>query len=645
MAVGLLGTAASGLQAFQRAISVTGNNISNANTEGYSRQRVEFGTRPSSFSGQGYIGNGVKIESINRLFDQFTVDRLRDTTSTSSQYETLFSYASRISDLLGDPDAGLGAGLEGFFRSIQDLADNPSSIPARQLVLSEADSLVGRTRNLSLQLDSMRDEITSGLGTVVNEINSLSAGIADANRNIVDAMTQGAGVVPNDLLDKRDTMINRLSELVSVRTVAQDDGAVNVFVGSGQSLVTRFLSSPLEVTQNGFDVRRAEISIISGGSSAEITENLTGGKLGALLDFRDQMLNPAANALGRIAATLAFEVNRQQNLGMDLDGQMGADMFSVAEPLSAAHVANTGTASITASFDAANIQNLTTSDYSLDYDGTNWTLRRIGDGQAVPMTGAGTAANPFRADGLEFVVSGAAAAGDRFKITPTRGAAPSLTMLLTAPGDIAAAAPLTIGEATNANGLPTNGGSGAFALKGVDGNFSALSTGITFTFDAATNQFNYTGDASGSFAYVPATDSGSVFTVAGISFTVTGTPSGGDSFTAAPNLNGSGDNGNALLLAALQSEKTMEGASTSFQGAYGQLISDLGTRARSAEITAEAQTALKRQAQESRDALSGVNLDEEAADLIRFQQAYSAIAQVISVADSTFQTLLNAVGR
>ena len=645
MAVGLLGTAASGLQAFQRGIAVAGHNISNVNTDGYSRQRIELGTRPPSFTGQGYIGNGVQVNSINRLFDQFTTDRLRDTTSTSAQYDTLFNYSSRLSNLLGDSKAGLGAGLETFFNSVQDLANNPSSVPVRQLVLSEADSLTGRIQGLDQQLSSMRDEINNGLGTVVNEINGITSAIADANRNILDATTQGAGQAPNDLLDKRDALVGKLSELVSVRTVEQSDGSLNVFVGSGQSLVTGFLASPLKITQNGFDVRRSEISIVSGGFAAEITDNLTGGKLGALLDFRDQSLNKAENALGRIAVTLSTEFNRQQNLGMDLDGQMGVDMFSFSQPLTSAHAANSGTGNVTTTFDSANIRDLTTSDYILGFDGTSYSLTRVSDGQAVTMTGAGTAANPFNAEGLNFVVSGTPVAGDRFQITPTRAGAPSMTLLISDPGDIAAAAPATLSEATNANGLPVNSGDGALQLQSVDGTFTPLVSGITFTYDAVAQQFNYAGDATGSFAYNPATDSGNRFTVAGMRFRISGTPATGDSFVAAANTSGSGDNTNALLLAGLQSAQTMENGNASFQDANGQLISDLGARTRSAEITSKAQASLKSQAQESRDALSGVNLDEEAANLIRFQQAYSAIAQVVTVANTTFQTLLSAVGR
>jgi flagellar hook-associated protein 1 FlgK len=542
------------LQVFQRAISVAGNNISNANNESYSRQRVELGTRQASFTGQGYIGNGVKIESIERMFDQFTVDRLRETTSSSSQYETFFSFSERVTNLLGDPDAGLGAGLENFFNAVQTVADDPASIPARQVLLSESDSLVARTQHLDRQIGAMRNEINDNLSTIVAEINDLSAGIADTNRSIVDARSNGSGAVPNGLLDKRDAMINRLSELISVRTVQQDDGAVNVFVGNGQSLVTRFLNSPLQTERNEFDASRAEIAIVSGGGvSATITDNLTGGQLGAVLDFRDQVLNPAQNSLGRIAISLGTIFNAQHTLGMDLDGVAGTNYFSLSTPLPAASSNNTGTATVTANFDAANIDDLTTEDYTLAFDGAVWSLSRVSDGQVVPMTGTGTPADPFLFDGLSVEVTAGAAAGDRFQIRPTRSGAAGMGLLISNPREIAAASP-----------------------------------------------------AAG----------------------------------PAP-----GDNSNALLLGGLQSSLTMENGSTSFQGAYGQLIGKLGTQTRSAEITATAQAAIRAQAQESRDNLSGVNLDEEAANLIHFQQAYQAIAQVITVAETTFQTLLSAVGR
>ena len=549
MAVGLLGTAASGLAAFQRAISVTGNNISNANTEGYSRQRVEFGTRPASFSGQGYIGNGVQVQSVERIFDQFVIDRVRETTSAAAQSDALALLSGRVSNLLGDQNAGLNAGLERFFNAVQDTADDPSSISARQVMLSEAESMTMRLHSLDSQLDGLDSQLNGSLNNIVSEINGLSTAIADANRSIIDATSQGAGDVPNDMLDKRDTLITRLSELVSVRTVEQDDGAVNVFVGSGQPLVTRYLATPLQLENNEFDARRQEISIVTAGTTAVITSHLTGGQLGATLEFRDQVLAPARNAMGRVAITLGSDFNAQHRLGMDLDGNNGTDFFSVASPASAASVNNAGAATVSVVLDSVNLANLSTDDYVLSFDGAAWNLTRFSSGQTV-ASGAG----PFAVDGLQIAIAGgAAAAGDRFLIRPTLGGSNSMSVVLNNTREIAAATPAA---------------------------------------------------------------------------------------SAAP-----GDNSNALLLADLQASLTMEGGSASYQGAYGQLIGKLGTQTRSAQIASEAQAALLAQAQESREALSGVNLDEEAANLLRYQQAYQAIAQVISAADTTFQTLLSAIGR
>lgn len=645
MSVGLLGTATSGLLTFQRAIGVTGHNIANANTEGYTRQRVELGTRVPSFTGQGYIGNGVQVESVERLYDGFLTDNLRSSTSSSRQYDTFASYSARVSNMLGDADAGLNAGLQSFFDAVQGVSNDPSSIPARQLMLTEGESLTARFHTLNNQLEDIRTEVNGGLRNMVAEVNSLSHAIADANRRIVDAKTLSSGEAPNDLMDERDRMITRLSELVDVRVIEQDDGAVNVTIGTGQPLVTRFLPSSLETVQNDFDSRRLEIALSTGNVSAVVTDSITGGEMGAVLDFRDQILDPSQNALGRIAVTVAHEFNNQHQLGMDLDGNTGKQFFDIGTPLASADLNNTSLASVTASYDQNNLSQLTTSDYTLSFDGSVWAMQRTNDGKLVPMSGTGAAGDPFVVDGLNIVVNGAAVAGDRFQIQPTRSGSPTFQMRSINTREIAAAAPVSISENTNVNGVPTNTGDGTISLTGIDNSFASLSSGIALTYDATLQQFNYTGDATGSFAYNPATDSGSAFTVAGITFSVSGTPADADGFNVQTNLNGSGDNTNALALSGFQTGLTMEGGTASFENAYSQLIGDVGTRTRTAQITAEAQGALQRQAQETLDAKSGVNLDEEAADLIRYQQAYQALAQLITIADETFQSLLNAVGR
>lgn len=646
MASGIFGTATSGLLAFQRSLSTTGHNISNVNTPGYSRQRVEVVTQTPQASGAGFIGSGVKVSTITRLYDQFAVERVRASTSSASNLDIYSQYAGRIADVLGDADVGLNGALESFFNSVQTLANDPTSVPARQLVLSEADSLVARFHYLDDQLDTTRAEVNDQLSTLVGEVNTLSQSIADINKDIAAAIGRGGGQPPNDLLDTRDQMLEQLSELVSVTRLEQDDGALNVFIGNGQALVTGFTAATLSVQGSAYDATEMDIMYSVGAVSSAITDNISGGKLGGLLGFRDDMLNPAQNALGRISAVLGTEFNLQHALGVDLDGNLGDDFFSLGTPQVSGHNTNSGSGTVAATFDDATIGALTIKDYIISYDGAAWNLTDV-DGNAVAMTGLGTLASPFNADGLNIVVGGAPDPGDRFMIRPTRDGGEDVGLAIGGVREIAAAAPVRIAEATNANGLPTNGGTGRLAYTRVDSGFAALAGNVTFTFDTALNQFSYTdgGAVNGTLAYDPMTDSGTGFNVAGVNFTVTGTPANGDVFVLGNNGTGVGDNANALLLAGLQTGLTVENGSTNFQGAYAQLISDVGTKARQADIGGAAQKALLRQAREDRDAVSGVNLDEEAANMMRFQQAYQAMAQMVTVADAMFQTLLSAVRR
>ncbi len=644
MTSGIFSTATSGLLAFQSAMATTGHNIANANTQGYTRQRVEMSPQTPLLSGAGYIGNGVKVDTVVRLYDQFLVDRVRNSTSSVNSFDIYNQYAARVANLLGDADAGLNGSLETFFNSVQTLANDPTSITARQLVLSEADSLVARFQYLDDQLSYTRKEVNTQLGSMVNEVNALSKSIADLNREIVTATGRAGGNPPNDLLDARDQLLEKLSGLVSVSTLQQSDGSVNVFIGNGQSLVTGFNAATLSTSGSAFDATEMQIMYTVGGVSSDITANIKGGELGGLLNFRDEILDNAQNALGRIAVVLGTEFNNLHTQGVDLDGNLGGNFFGLGTPEVSASKFNVGSGTVTTSFDTTNISALTSKDYIISYDGTNWNLTDA-DGNAVTMTGAGTGVSPFNAHGLNIVVGGTPTAGDRYMIRPTRGGADSLSLLTSNVRAIAAAAPVTVGEAVNASGLPVNTGSAAFAYTGVSSGFAPLAANVTFTFNSGTNEFSYTdgGAVTGTLAYNPATDSGTSFTVAGVSFTVTGTPSDTDSFVLGNNTSGTGDNTNALLLAKLQTGLTMENGTASFQGAYAQIVADVGTKTLQADIGSKAQFAMLRQAQADRDALSGVNLDEEAANLIRFQQAYQAMAQVVTVADSMFQTLLSAV--
>ncbi len=432
---------------------------------------------------------------------------------------------------------------------------------------------------------------------------------------------------PNDLLDQRDAAIAKLAQKIAVTTVPQDDGALNVFIGNGQTLVIGDSASTLTVAGNPYDATRLEVAYTAGASSTIISNSLNGGALGGALRFRNEILDPAQNALGRVATGLALTFNPQHREGMDLSGALGGDFFVSGVPAVFANSQNTGTGSVTATI--SNAGAMTTSDYSVRFNGAgSWTVTRLSDNTA--QTGAG----PFSIDGLTIAVGGAPAIGDSFLLQPTRGGAKDIGVAIADPRLIAAAAPIRARTAAaNTGNAEISSGE---VLDVTDPNL--LNT-VTINFvDAGNYQINGAGPL---IAYA----SGANIDLNGWRVQISGTPAAGDVFTVEPNTGGAGDNRNALLLAGLQTGLTLANNSATYNNAYGQLVADVGSAAHSADISRAAQESLLNQATQAREAGSGVNLDEEAADMTRFQQAYQAAAQLVAVSDTLFQTLLGAVRR
>lgn len=550
----LLNTAVSGLLAFQRSLSVTGHNITNVNTEGYSRQNVEFVTRLPEINGNGFVGTGVNISTIERMYDQFLGDQVTSRTSTYNQLDALDDMASQVDMLLADEEVGMSPAIQDFFNAVQDVANNPASVSARQVLLSQADTLAGRFQGLDQRLAELRDSVNDQLDVLVNEMTGIATSIAEVNADIALSRAESGGQPPNDLLDQRDVLVNRLAEIVSVQTVEVEDGSLNVFIGNGQSLVLGNNVAAITTSFNDFDPTQKEISFSDGAVNYSISEQISGGKLGGLLEFRSQVLDPAQNALGRIAIGLADTFNTQHQLGDDLNGNPGGLFFDDIVNTSPEVLANTrnnpisGTLSVT--IDDTNL--LKASDYRLNYDGANFSLTRLSDNVVVD-SGFTTADLPrtLASGGITLSLAGSVAAGDSFLIRPVRSGA----------GDM----------------------------------------GVTLT-DAA---------------LIAAAGSG----------------------------NASGDNSNALALAALQTQKTMGGSTETYQTAYGKMVASVGVKASEAKVNSSAQKALLDRAVEKQTELSGVNLDEEAAMLVKYQQAYQAAAQVVRIANDVFQTLLGATAR
>ena len=625
----LLNTSLTGMRAFQRALEVTSHNIANANTPGYSRQVAEFTTREGQGSGNGYIGSGTQISTVKRIYDSMLGEQLRISTTGLTRFQTIESLAGRMDSLLADPDTGLNDGLQSFFNAVQDLANDPSSIPTRQALLGEAQGLAGRFRSLDQRLGELEGEVNQRVGIAVTDINRLAAGIADLNDKI--ALAQGIGQPPNDLLDERDRLVLQLSEQVSVSTAIQDDGAMNVFIGSGQSLVVGSNVESLSVQTSEFDPTRTVVAYEGAAGSTPLDTSLTGGTLGGLLEFRSYQLDPARQSLGQTALAFASSFNEQHMSGMDLRGNLGGDFFSVGDPVSLYSSRNTGTGTATAT--VADTNAYTGADYILSYDGAAYSLTRADTNQAITLTGSGTAADPFIADGIAIEVGGAPAAGDRVMIRTGAGLANSIQTVVDDPQAVAMAAPTR-----SSFDLANTGQASISAARVVDRTDPGLLTPAVIEF---TGPGTYSINGAGAFAY---TD-GNPIVINGTEVTISGAPAVGDRFTIDPNFGAAGDNSNGLVLAQIQSVGVLEGGTISVNENYGRLVSDVGATTRQVQANVDAQSVLVNNAQDEVLATSAVNLDEEAAKLVRYQQAYQAVAQVVAVASTLFDTLIDATRR
>lgn len=626
----LLNTSISGLLAFQRALDVTSHNITNANTPGYSRQLPDFLTRQPQFLGGNWVGSGVDVASVNRAYDDFLSGQSRSASSAYSQSSTYATQAGRISNLFGDSATGLNASMQKFVNSLQAVADSPNSVAARQTMLSQAQTLVDRLKSYDASLKSMDTQVNAAIGSEADTISSLAQGIAQLNQQIANG-SASSGQSPNDLLDQRDRLLDQLSTHVNVSVVKTDDNQLNVFIGNGQPLVVGNDPAKVVATADPYDPTRKRLAVQSSAGTIDITNSISGGSLGGLLNFRSDMLDPARNSIGRMSVALSDVMNQQHHAGMDLNGDLGGDFFAVGGVDVRPHANNTGNASATVT--RTDTGALTNSDYILTNTAGGWTMRRS-DGSTVTMTGTGTAGDPFLADGLSIVVSGTAGVGDSLMIKPTSGAVSSMQVLVTDPSQIAAAAPIVAEPGTGNQGNAT-----ISAGEVLNSTNPALRTAATITFTTATT-YTISGDPT-VHTYTPGAD----IDANGWRVEINGTPALGDTFTVSDNSNGTGDNRNALLLAGIMAEPVMNGGTTSMSQAIGQFVGDIGVKTNQAQVTADAQKVVAEEAQESMQAVSGVNLDEEAANLLRYQQAYMAISQMIRVADSCFQSVLDATRR
>ncbi|GAB3049524.1 flagellar hook-associated protein FlgK [Stenotrophomonas tumulicola] len=623
----VLSTGTSALLAFQRALATTSHNVANINTPGYSRQRVDFATADPQQMGFGTVGNGTRIADIRRVADQLAISRLLDGSGELARLKQLSTMADRVDALFSDASTNVAGVWSNFFDSVSGLSSNASATADRQNVLDSAGTLANRFRQLNGNLDSLNSEVNNGITAAATEINRLAAEVAQINAAIGSNATDAAP----DLLDRRDQLIASLVGYTGGNAVMQDGGFMNVYTAGGQALVVGATASKVTTVTDAYQPERLQLALETQGAKVVLDSKALGGQVGGLMEFRDTVLTPAQAELGKLAIGLASTFNETHRNGVDLYGNLGTDLFNIGSPRVTGNTSNTGSATLQASF--GDLSKLDAQNIVLRFDGTQWQASRADTGASIALTGTGTADDPLVINGVELVVSGTPAANDRFLLQPTANVAGSMSVAITDPSRLAAAAPVK-GEAATANT-----GSGKLTdLKVTDVADPALRTPAAIVFISATE---YTIDGGDPQPYTP----GQTISANGWSFNLDGAPKAGDRFDISPTGAGSSDNSNALALAKVEDAKIFSAGTVTLGGALGGLTTQIGAAARSAEYSLQAQQVITDQAQAARDSVSGVNLDEEAADMLRLQQAYQAASQLISTADNMFQTILGAVSR
>lgn len=637
MGSNIFNTALSGMNAARYALVTTQHNIANANTPGYNRQVVDIAPRPGQITGAGFVGQGVDVTGVRRIYDQFVSTQVMQEQTQASYLSTYYTALQQIDNLVADPTAGASPAMQQFFDAMNGVANSPESVPARQTLLSNAEFAVNRFHAIDQRLTDIANGLNGQMSSTVTTINSYAQQIAALNGNIKRALSTSQGQVPNDLFDQRDQLVSLLNKEVRATVQQQPDGTVGVFIGNGQALVVDEQSYSLQVLQSTTDPSKLEIGYQYRGSTIPLqSSSLQGGNLGAFLTFRDQSLEPARNALGRVALGLATSVNQQSRMGVDLTGALGGDFFTVGTPRVSPGANNAGGATLTATI--SDVGALTTSDYQLRFDGTNYSMTRLSDNTVTPL-GTTLPLTPSTVDGFSFSLDVAMTAGDSFLIRPTANGASGLAVAITDPSRIAAAAPI------RGNAALANAGTGTISAGTVNSPLPLdpnLQATVTITFDSPTT-FTVAGAVpavAGSVAYTAGAD----ITYNGWTVQISGAPAVGDTFTVQQNTAAFGDNRNALLMADLQNQNIMANGTVTFQGAYGQLVGQVGAKTHELQVTSTAQTSMLNEIIKQQQSISGVNLDEEAANLLRYQRAYEAAAQAMKIANAMFDSLLGLGG-
>lgn len=630
---GLMQGGLSGIRTAGNALQTTGNNISNVNTAGYSRQTVDQSTATPERLGMSYLGTGTQTDAVRRSYSEYLQRQVWDARAAAGAASARNAQIEPLNNLLGDPDLTLDKAINDFFVSVQTAASTPSDIPARQALLTRAETLSARFNVLAERMQAMDRGVQTELGQRVTTVNGLLEGIANTNKAIFDL---GPDVQANDLMDRRDLLISQLSDEVGVQVTLDDNGMANVFSRSGSPLVLGQKADALQLVPDTFGNGALTLATSNGRAI-----RVEGGAVGGLLGAQRDTLQEARDRLGQLAQAVAIAMNGQQAKGLNLDGALGADLFAAPGVRISPAGANTGTATLSAAI--SDVGQLAPARYQLQFDGAAWSAIRESDGQPVSV---GTpSAGVLTLPGLTLNVAGAPAAGDRFLVDPVRQAANEIRVALTDPRGISGAAPYTSNAATSNTGQASlstgqatvTPSAGALVLPA-----SAFGDTLGMTVVGGNLEVrDSAGTLLGSQAYSAAGTTLSLAYPNGAGqweVTLAGAVAVGDQFSLAPA--GGQDNRNLVAMGTWQQQGLLDQGQTALTQSYSALVNKAGADGAEARLADVAQTALVSQSQGARDSLAGVNLDEEAANLMRFQQAYQASAKVLQTADILFKSIL-----
>lgn len=679
----LLNIGMSGLSAGHNSLVTTGNNIANVDTAGYSRQQSVQSTKGSIQYGNVFIGTGTTLADVRRVYNSYLDSQLRTATSLDSEATSYNAQATPLDATLSDSNTGLTGVLQKFFTSMQGVSTSATDDTSRQSVLTGAQALSARFNSIAKQLNDQNTNLNGSLGDMADQVNKLSTTIATLNQKISELST-GTNQ-PNDLLDSRNEAVRQLSELVGTQVVERGN-SYDVYIGSGQPLVVGNTTNTLQTVPGKDDPSRMALQLNRGSSTIDVTSVVSGGEIGGLLTYRKEVLDPSLNELGRVALVVADQINSQQAQGIDKNGDFGAAIFNninSAALVSQRSIAAAGNSAGSGNLDVTikDTGKLTTSDYQVTFtSATNYTVKRS-DGTDMGAFSTTTTPAPV-IDGFSLNLNGGAlSAGDSFKVTPTRGAATSIQTVLTDPKKIAAAAPLTGVTTANNTGTYTqptltstldiynptaqaemqtalknstpvklvfgaaSGGSQSYNMVDAKGNSIGTGTivpGQSNTLNLKVGMLDASGAPVMDTSVTPAVQK--TFTV---QTTVGATPASGESFTI--NLTGaaSSDNRNAQALVGLQTRQTVDTGTASkgisLTDAYNKLVTNVGAKAAQGKSDSDATTAILDNAKGARDSNSGVDLDEETGNLVKYQQYYTASSQIIKAAQEIFTTLINSL--